>query len=117
VFEVHQYLYKDSSGTHKEIVSPTIGSERLKSFVGWCREHQVRAFLGEFAVAEGEEGRRAVEDMLQAMERDRDVWLGFAWWAAGSRWGNYMFSLEPKDGKDRPQMEYLKGHLQQIQGK
>jgi endoglucanase len=112
VFEVHQYLDKDSSGSHKEVVSPTIGSERLKSFVGWCREHKVRAFLGEFAVAEGEEGHQAVEDMLQAVERDRDVWLGFTWWAAGSRWGNYMFSLEPKDGKDRPQMEYLRGHLQ-----
>ncbi|EEF60460.1 glycoside hydrolase family 5 protein [Pedosphaera parvula] len=112
VFEVHQYLDKDSSGTHREVVRPTIGSERLKEFVEWCRQNKQRAFLGEFAVAEGETGRLAIEDMLQAMERDRDVWLGFTWWAAGSRWGNYMFSLEPKDGKDRPQMEYLRGHLQ-----
>ena len=113
VFEVHQYLDSDSSGTHRDVVSPTVGSERLKAFVAWCRENHKRAFLGEFAVAPGETQRAALEDMLASMERDRDVWLGWTWWAAGPRWGEYMFTLEPKDGVDRPQMAYLAPHLQQ----
>jgi len=76
-FDVHQYLDADSSGTHPTIVSPTIGSERLQAFTQWCRENHKRAFLGEFAVPASDDGKRAVEDMLRAMERDRDVWIGF----------------------------------------
>jgi endoglucanase len=113
LIEVHQYLDSDNSGSHSEVVSTTIGSERLKGFVAWCREHQRKAFLGEFAVAVGEDQQKAVEDMLTAMERDRDVWVGFAWWAAGRWWPpDYRFLLEPKDGQDRPQMAYLTPHLQ-----
>jgi endoglucanase len=111
-YEVHQYLDADSSGSHPEVVSATIGSERLKPFVQWCREHKKRALLGEFGAGVGDMQKQAIEDMLSAMEHDRDVWLGWTWWAAGAWWGEYMFTLEPKDGKDRPQMEWLQGHLQ-----
>jgi len=102
-------------------VSATIGSERLRAFTRWCREHRKRAFLGEFAApcgsadprARGQDlGRQAVGDLLSAMERDRDVWVGFTWWAAGAWWGDYMFSLEPRNGEDRPQLAYLRRHLQ-----
>ncbi len=109
--EVHQYLDKDSSGSKPEVVSPTIGSERLKAFVEWCRANKRRAFLGEFGAAANPAAQQALGDMLAGMERDRDVWLGWAWWAAGAWWGNYMFSIEPKDGQDKPQMAWLKPHL------
>ena len=46
------------------------------------------------------------------MEAAPDVWLGWAWWAAGPWWSDYMFTLEPKpDGTDRPQMAWLAPHL------
>ena len=70
------------------------------------------ALLGEFGVAASEDGQKALEDMLVSMEKDRDVWEGFTWWSAGAWWGDYMFNLEPKDGKDRPQMAWLVPHLQ-----
>ncbi len=111
VVEVHQYVDADSSGRHRQVVSPTIGSERLKAFVDWCRQHKKRAVLGEFGVPVVPEGEACLEDMLQSMERDRDVWLGWTWWAAGSRWGDYMFTIEPKNGQDRPQMAWLRPHL------
>lgn len=111
-FEVHQYLDKDGSGTHPDVVSATIGSERLKDFTQWCREHHVRAFLGEFAAGNNPTGQAAIEDMLSYMEANPDVWLGFTWWAAGARWGSYMFSLEPgAGGQDAPQMAWLTPHL------
>lgn len=113
VFEVHQYLDSDSSGSKPVVVSPTIGSERLRAFTEWCRQHHQRAFLGEFAAPAGDAGQKATEDMLDYMEMNRDVWLGFTWWAAGAWWGDYMFTLEPKDGQDRPQMAFLAPHLQQ----
>jgi len=70
-----------------------------------------RAFLGEFAVPNTPTGEQALADMLQSMERDGDVWLGWTWWAAGAWWGDYMFSIEPKDGADKPQMAWLRPYL------
>ena len=49
-FEAHQYLDADNSGTHPDAVSATVGSERLRAFTDWCRQHHQRAFLGEFGV-------------------------------------------------------------------
>jgi endoglucanase len=112
-FEVHQYLDPDGSGTHTVVSSPTIGVEKLKAFTAWCRLHKKRAFLGEFAVPATPEGQAALEPMLTNMEQNSDVWLGYTWWAAGALWGDYMFTLEPKDGVDRPQMAWLRPHLQQ----
>jgi endoglucanase len=109
--EVHQYLDEDSSGTHNDVVSRTIGSERLKDFVNWCRQNKMRAFLGEFGVPVAPNAEASLQDMLESMERDKDVWLGWTWWAAGSRWGDYMFTIEPENGKDRPQMAWLEPHL------
>jgi endoglucanase len=102
----------DSSGTKPKVVSATIGSERLQKFTAWCREHHRKALLGEFGTASDDLSARATDDMLRYMEKNRDVWTGFTWWAAGPWWGDYMFSLEPKDGKDRPQMTVLRPHLQ-----
>jgi endoglucanase len=110
--EVHQYMDEDNSGTHRSVVSPTIGSERLKTFADWCRQNKMRAFLGEFGVPVVTNGEATLNDMLQSMERDSDVWLGWTWWAAGARWGNYLFTIEPKrDGTEWPQMAWLRPHL------
>jgi hypothetical protein len=109
--EVHQYVDTNSSGTRRQIVSPTIGSERLRGFAQWCRENKKRAVLGEFGVPVVQDGEACVHDMLNSMEQDREVWLGWTWWAAGSRWGDYMFTLEPKNGQDRTQMAWLRPHL------
>ncbi|MES2459761.1 MAG: glycoside hydrolase family 5 protein [Armatimonadota bacterium] len=111
-FEAHQYLDSDSSGTHAEVVRSTIGSERLRSFVAWCRKNRQQAFLGEFGVPPTETGRVALQDMLRSMERDRDVWLGYTWWSAGAWWGDYMFSISPKGAVEKPQIGYLQPHLQ-----
>ncbi len=112
IFEAHQYLDPDSSGTHPEAVSATIGSERLKAFTLWCRQHHQRGFLGEFGAANNPTALLATKDMLTYMEQNRDVWVGFTWWAAGAWWGDYIFTVEPKNGQDRPQMATLEPHFQ-----
>lgn len=110
--EAHQYVDADSSGTKPFVVSPTIGAERLAKFVGWCRQNHLHALLGEFGVPVVPTGEETLHNMLQSMERDSDVWLGWTWWAAGARWGDYLFSIEPKaDGSERPQMAWLRPHL------
>lgn len=111
IFDVHQYLDADCSGSHPEPVSATIGSERLREFTKWCRDNRKRAFLGEFGSSASDASKAALGDMLSYMEANADVWVGFSWWAAGAWWGDYMYSIEPKDGQDKPQMAVLLPHL------
>jgi endoglucanase len=122
-FDVHQYLDSNSSGGSTEIVSPTIGQERLVSFTNWLHANNRRGFLGEFAVANSrigtgatQIGDEAVNNMLSYVEANDDVWLGWTWWAAGPWWGNYMFTLEPTNlgqptQADRPAMAVLQPHF------
>jgi len=102
VFEVHQYLDSDSSGTSTNIVNANIGVTRLAAFTSWLRANNKRGFLGEFAVANSTIGSganligdEALTNMLSHIAANSDVWEGWAWWAAGPWWGNYMFTLEP----------------------
>lgn len=110
-FEVHQYLDGNSSGTSGQCAGATIGSQRLKGFTDWLRANGKRGFLGEFGAADGEMCLAALDDMLTYVDLNADVWLGWTYWAAGPWWGNYMFSVEPKDGQDKSQMKVLIKHL------
>jgi endoglucanase len=111
VFEVHQYLDSDSSGMKSDCVSANIGVERLKSFTDWLRANGKRGFLGEFAGANNTVCTQAVSTMLDYIETNKEVWAGWAWWAAGPWWDDYMFSIEPSNGTDKPQMSALMSHL------
>ena len=119
---------QNAAGSKKVIKTWSRSSTVLPDFVGhtfavhngnkfipvYVTENMVGHKLGEFAptrLFRGHTGQKAVADMLAAIERDRDVWLGFTWWAAGAWWGDYMFRLEPQHGHDRPQMAYLLSHL------
>jgi endoglucanase len=109
-FDVHQYLDNDSSGTSDQIGTnanpnnPIIGVERLTNFTNWLHANGRKGFLGEFAVANSrigtggsQIGDEAINNMLNHIEANEGVWLGWAWWAAGPWWGNYMFTLEPSN--------------------
>jgi endoglucanase len=112
VFDAHQYLDDDSSGAGTECVSESIGVERLTEFTDWLREHGFRAFLGEFGGYATPTCFRALDNMLAFIGDNADVWLGWAWWAAGPWWGNYPLSIEPGNGgDDKPQMVLLDRHL------
>jgi len=111
LFEVHQYLDADSSGTSATCVSPTIGRERLLAFTAWLRSHGYRALLGEVAGAANTTCDQALADMLGYLDANTDVWAGWVWWAAGPWWGSYMFSLEPSGSTDQPQMTTLQPFL------
>jgi endoglucanase len=110
-FEVHQYLDKDSSGSSPDCESATIGHERLEGFVRWLRAHGKKGFLGEFAGANNRICNAAVKNMLRFVHDSSDVFIGWLWWAAGPWWGDYAFAIEPKNGKDRPQMSLLEPFL------
>lgn len=101
-YDVHQYLDSNGSGTTTNIVSPTIGLERLTNFTAWLKINNRKGFLGEFAVANSTIGSstnligdEALTNMLGYVRTNSDVWLGWTWWAGGPWWGNYMFLLDP----------------------
>jgi endoglucanase len=124
-FDVHQYLDSDYSGTTANIVSATVGRDQLVNFTNWLHTNNRRGFLGEFAVANSKIGTgvsqigdEAINNMLGYMElpANSDVWMGWTWWAAGPKWGNYMFTLEPtnlglSNQTDRAAMALLQPHL------
>lgn len=105
-FEVHQYLDADNSGTHASVV-PGAGATRLSAFTEWARKHSVKGFLGEVGWADNPEAHREGGDLLCFINRNQDAWLGWTYWAGGPWWGDYMYSVEPRDGVDRPQMKIL----------
>lgn len=120
VFEVHQYLDYDGSGTHTTIVSATVGMERLISFTAWARAHNFKGFLGEYAVpgaAIGGSGLGgpALTNMLSYISTNSDVWLGWSYWGGGPWWGsNPTFPIEPTNidnPTDQPTMTIIKNFI------
>ena len=111
-YEVHQYLDSDSSGTNPGCVDATVGSRRMQDLTAWLRAHGKRAFLGEFGATGDATCVAALHDLLAHVHASSDVYLGWTYWAAGPLWGDYMFTLEPANGVDRPQMAALQDFLQ-----
>ncbi|KAJ5112342.1 hypothetical protein N7532_000387 [Penicillium argentinense] len=99
VYEMHQYLDSDSSGTSETCVSSTIGKERLTSATKWLKDNNKKGFIGEVAGGVNSDCEAAVKGMLSYMSDNSDVWMGAEWWSAGPWWGTYMYSMEPTDGK------------------
>jgi len=111
VYEAHQYLDADSSGTSSTCTSTTIGAQRLATFTAWLRTNGKRGLLGEFAGANNDVCKQALAGMLSYMETNSDVWAGWTYWAAGPWWGDNFFSIEPASGVDKPQMLTLQAYL------
>jgi endoglucanase len=89
IYEMHQYLDSDSSGTSVNCVSGTIGAERLVAATNWLRANGKVGVIGEFAGGANEQCRTAVKGFLDYLKANSDVWKGAVWWAAGPWWGNY----------------------------
>jgi aryl-phospho-beta-D-glucosidase BglC (GH1 family)/20S proteasome alpha/beta subunit len=111
-FEVHQYLDSDGSGTSSTVVSTEIGVERLTAITQWAEATGNKLFLGEFGVASDPTSLTAMNNMLAYMAQHTDVWEGGTYWAAGPWLGNYMYSIEPTNGVDAPQMGVLEQYVQ-----
>ncbi|KAF2461558.1 glycoside hydrolase superfamily [Lineolata rhizophorae] len=98
LYQMHQYLDSDGSGTHEECVSATIMSERLQAATQWLQSNGKRGFLGEFAAGPNDQCKQAINDGLSYLAANSDVWAGHCWWAAGPWWADYMYSIEPPSG-------------------
>jgi endoglucanase len=111
-FEIHQYFDGDFSGTGATCVSPTIGAEMLQGVTTWLRDNSYRGFLAEFGGPPSDMCLQAIDRTIDFLGSNADVWMGWAAWAGGPRWGDYALSVQPlANGKDRPQLVVLRRHL------
>lgn len=109
-YEVHQYFDLDRAGDSTEVESVTAGEELLEGFTTWLRQNNARGFLAEFGVASDATSLAALDNLLDHVDDNSDVWLGWTYWAGGPWWGDYAFSVEPDANGDRPQMAVLEQH-------
>lgn len=114
VYEVHQYLDSNYSGTHPECRNETVGVTTLKAFTDWLRQHKKRGYLGEFGAGANATCLAALDAMLKFMDDNRDLWIGWSYWAAGAWPPSYFTSVQPVNGVDRPQMTVLLNHLARV---
>ena len=111
VFDVHNYFIADNAASDAPCSSTTIGVEQMMEVTQWLKGHGKRALLGEFATVNSSSCRQAIARMLDYMQSNADVWVGWSWWAAGPWWGAYPFSIEPINGQDVPLISVLEPYL------
>lgn len=112
LFEIHQYLDANSSGTSTDCVSPSVIRSRLSELTHWLREEGQRALLAEFGAADNAACLSALTAILDYMEENDDAWSGWTYWAGGAWWGDYPMSVQPKEGGEvRLQMKILAQYL------
>ncbi|KAH7371508.1 glycoside hydrolase superfamily [Pyrenochaeta sp. MPI-SDFR-AT-0127] len=95
IYQMHQYLDTDGSGTSANCVSATIFKERLQAATKWLKDNGKQGVIGEFAAGNNAQCISALKDGLAYLGQNTDVWWGAIWWAAGPWWGNYIYSMEP----------------------
>lgn len=109
IFELHQYFDSDYSGKNNQCVH---GAKVLQKATDWARNNNQKLFLGEFAVARNEQCYNTLIQVMDYLQKNQDIWIGWTCWSASEWWGEYMFTLEPtRSGEDRPQMDILEYYI------
>lgn len=114
IFEAHQYLDADHSGTGNadygaEGAYPAVGVDRLAPFIQWLQLHGLRGYIGEFGVPDNDpRWAVALDNMVAHMKANN---LPGTYWAAGPRWGDYQQRANLRPNHDEsPQMQVMVPH-------
>ena len=106
--ELHQYVDANATGT--ACVPPERLDKMMQVLAQWSLTHHVRFFMGEFGSGASPACLADLRALLQPMQDSR-VWLGWSYWSAGARWGNYPFSIQPGTGPEAAQLTLLRDFL------
>mgnify|MGYP000126630773 CR=1 FL=1 len=110
LIEVHQYADTNYSGTGKTCLPAENFATMFTNITRWAKTNDQKLFLGEFGTPASQQCLEALDAILAQMN-DAAVWRGWTYWAAGSWWGSYPLSIEPKNGQDAPQTAVLKKYF------
>ena len=115
VFEFHQYLDAVGGGTSPVCKDAAHSVALFTEATDWLRRTDAHGFLGEIGIGANARCMASLGAVLSYLQANRDVWLGWAYWAGGQGWGDYFGSLEPKESlgprTDAPQMAVLEKFL------
>jgi endoglucanase len=84
IYQMHQYLDTDGSGTSANCVSSTIFQERLVAATNWLKQNNKKGLIGEFAGGANSQCIQALIGGLKYLKANKDVWTGHTWWSAGT---------------------------------
>ncbi|HAT81152.1 MAG TPA: glycosyl hydrolase family 5 [Flavobacterium sp.] len=113
-FEAHVYFDNDASGSYdsnydNEGAYPNIGVDRATPFVNWLLINNLNGFIGEYGIPANDNRWLVVlNNFLSYLKANC---INGTYWAGGPWWGNYILSIEPELGVDKPQMSTLLNHL------
>lgn len=115
VFSAHLYLDRDASGRYVEKTDqsfdPNIGIKRATPFINWLQKNGKRGHIGEIGVPPHD--KRWLNAMDRTLAHLQKHCIPVTYFAAGPAWGNHFLSVEPKDGKNKPQWGVLKKYVGQ----
>lgn len=87
VYEAHSYLDEDNSGTYNprdQEIPVNRGVERFTVFVEWCKQHNVRGFVGEVGIPEDSPSAKlALEKTLKYLLANK---IPVTYFAGGPGW-------------------------------
>ncbi len=112
IYDAHCYFDYNHSGRYKyEIdrkIDPKIGIESVKPFVEWLKKNNKKGLIGEFGVPPEPHWLKVMDNFLNYLFENG---VTANYWAAGPWWHDYILSVEPNNGKDKPQMEVLEKYI------
>jgi endoglucanase len=76
IYEAHQYMDSDYSGTSSVCPSTTIGSDGLGEFTTFLKQYNVKGIIGEFGAGDSTICLEAIQNIVATMEANSDVYLG-----------------------------------------
>lgn len=92
--DMHQY-FDGNGGTQRDCSANWNTENSFKRATKWLRDNNIKGFLGEFGWANNARCNEIAEDVLSYLDDNSDVWIGWTYWAAGPKWGTYMYNIEP----------------------
>lgn len=108
----HMYFDAGGGGGGMDIVSPTIGVERLKPMMEWARSKGLQVFIAELGLHAATAGSAtAWKNTIDYINANADVIVGWCWWAFGPPvwWASEETTLSPSSDykTDSAQMKLI----------
>ncbi len=113
IYDAHCYFDDDHSGTYnskyEKAIDPNMGIEKVKPFINWLNKYNKKGIIGEFGIPDNNNKWLEVMDNFLSYIHSNGISANY--WAAGPWWNNYPLSIQPINGKERPQMSILQKYL------
>ncbi|GAB1737669.1 hypothetical protein NU219Hw_g2083t1 [Hortaea werneckii] len=97
IFELHQYF--DSQGGKDTYCDDALAG-KFQDVADYLKSVGRQAFIGEMGSGNGQDCVDIVCPVLDVLNRNGDVYLGWTSWAAGNWWPSYELSEVPDGGND-----------------